>query len=64
MMDEITFKEVDGVTYFSCGCKAQLIGDNFMFSPCSATCPVVKYTIKAAQKQKKDMQIQVEKKMT
>jgi hypothetical protein len=62
-MEKITFKEVNGVTHFSCGCKAQKIGDNFIFAPCSATCPVTQYAMKEAQRQKKDIQIQVEKKM-
>ena len=45
MTAEITVKTVDGVDVFSCGCKAQVIGGNYVMEPCGAECRVFKYFI-------------------
>jgi len=59
-MDKITFKVVDGITYFSCGCKSQKIGTNFVFVPCRPGCPVASYTIRETVRQGKQISIQMD----
>jgi len=45
-MSEITFKELpDNVTEFSCGCRTQVIGGNYVISPCSPECRVYRYVV-------------------
>lgn len=58
-MEEITFKTVDGVTCYSCGCKDEKIGKNYFFSPCSGDCEVFKYAIKETKNQGKRIEVQL-----
>lgn len=51
MKNEITFKENGNITIFSCGCKTEVIGDNFFMSPCSGECEVFKYCMEVSRKQ-------------
>jgi hypothetical protein len=44
-MSNITMVVVDGVMNFSCGCKAQKIGGNFMITPCNTQCEVYQYAL-------------------
>jgi len=50
--DDITFKENGNKTVFSCGCKTEVIGENFIISPCSLDCEVFKYVIELSKRQK------------
>lgn len=48
-MENITFKVAGNRTYFSCGCIAEVIGENFFMRPCSPDCKVYKYVMKQSQ---------------
>jgi len=48
---QITFREVGNQTYFSCGCKTEVIGENFLISPCSLDCEVYLYCIEQSKRQ-------------
>ena len=50
-MEQITFKEVDSQTHFSCGCKTEVIGGNFLIDPCSLDCEVYLYCIEQSKRQ-------------
>ena len=49
-MSDITMIEVDGIMNFSCGCKAQKIGHNFVITPCSPICEVYQYSLQESIK--------------
>lgn len=50
-MEQITFKEVGNQTHFSCGCKTETIGENFIIDPCSLQCEVHLYCIEQSKRQ-------------
>ena len=58
MSDNITFYIKDGITYYSCGCKDNVIGGNYIFKPCSLNCVVYKYALEQSHKQGNILSIQ------
>ena len=51
MKKNIIFKENGNKTFFSCGCKMEVIGENLLISPCSLDCEVYKYIIEESKRQ-------------
>jgi len=50
-MGQITFREVGNQTHFSCGCKTEVIGKNYVIVPCSPDCEVYLYAIEQSKRQ-------------
>lgn len=50
MKDKITVIEDGNKTYYSCGCKMEVIGENLIVKPCSLDCVVFKYIIEESKK--------------
>lgn len=50
-MGQITFKVEGNKTFYSCGCKTEVIGENYMIAPCSLDCEVYLYAIEQSNRQ-------------
>ena len=50
-MGQITFRDEGNKTFYSCGCKTEVIGENYIISPCSLECEVYKFNIEETNKQ-------------
>lgn len=63
-MEQITFTVDENKTLFSCGCETEVIGENFVISPCSLDCEVYKYCIEQSKKQGSIIMYNIEKEHT
>ncbi len=61
-MEQITFRVDGNKTFFSCGCKTEVIGKNFIMVPYSPDCEVYKYIIEETKLQEKTLSYHVSKK--
>jgi len=50
-MGQITFTVEGNKTFYSCGCKNEVIGENYMITPCSLDCEVYLYSIEQSNRQ-------------
>ena len=50
-MENITFKVEGNKTLFSCGCKTEVVGKNYLINPCSLSCEVYKYVLEQSTRQ-------------
>ena len=46
---EISFEVVGDETHYSCGCRTQVVGDNFLIKPYSLSCEVYEYILKTSK---------------
>ena len=50
-MGQITFRDEGNKTFFSCGCKTEVIGKNYVMVPCSPDCEVYLYAVEQSKRQ-------------